>query len=168
MFPAGSRDGHLADGETSSPSGASRSRTRSSAGVIRTDQTSSQPGSGGGPIRATPALSGPRHARASSIVSTTCPVAASCPPVLSQKPTIPHMPLPSAIENQVERRYQIYWLATARCRQQSTDPTESCRATRCRQAVLQHQKGPAYACPTWKNSLSSSNGDFKMTGSPTC
>ena len=43
---------------------------------MRTDQTSSRAGSDAGPITATPALSGPRHARHSSIVSTTGPVSA--------------------------------------------------------------------------------------------
>ena len=65
-----------------------------------------------GPIRATPALSGPRQARASSIVEHHPPGGElSCPPVLSQNPTIPHMPLSlSTIENQAGTTVQFYWL----------------------------------------------------------
>ena len=155
---------------TISPMVSSRSSAPASAGVIRIVQTSSRcRAQAEGPIKAMPALSGPRHARASSIASTTRPVWVCRPAVLSQKPTIPHIPLTPPLQIEVVC-YQIYWLdRPVSPTIDDSEPVATRARARCEPAGSSRlQKGPAYACPTWKNSLSSWNGDFKTTRSPTC
>jgi hypothetical protein len=58
---------------------------------------------------AMPALSGPRHASAWSIVKTICPETASYRPVLSQKATIPHMRILSAEIHSAENPILLAW-----------------------------------------------------------
>ena len=124
--------------------------------AIRTVQTSSSPGRRLGPIKATPALSGPRHARASSMRQDHSPGrSASAGRLLSQKPTIPHMTASLTVENQ-SRADPILLArpaAVANNRGRVVGKLVPARSPL--------KKGPAYACPTWKNSLSSSRHRFR-------